>query len=151
MYSSEPVHFTLRDSAFSALGGFTLPGFVDRVIPGMTWAAGRLWVLDRYASQILGIDTDSSLATGAAVIPDTITSSQEIYSSRGLAWNGEQLCVGHSGRLLRFALNGDTAASLPLPYRVEAMAWDGQAMWILHMGAGDATTDAMLLSRFYLQ
>lgn len=151
MHGSQPVRLTLRDSALSFLGEFTLPGYVDRVTPGMTWAAGKLWVLDRYASQFLGIDTDSSLITGAAVIPDTITSSQEIYWSHGLAWNDEHLCLNHSGRLLRFALNGDTATSLPLPKRVMAMAWDGQAMWILHMGAGDATTDAMLLSRFFLQ
>jgi hypothetical protein len=152
MYDSEPVKFTLCDSSFSVLGEFTLPGFIDRVYPGMTWAAGRLWVVDRYVSKILGIDPDSSLLSGSAVIRDTIASSQNLYFTRGLAWSGKQLCVAsESGRLLRFNLDGDTVASLALPTRVEAMAWDGEAMWIMHQGAGEATTNATLLSRFYLQ
>jgi hypothetical protein len=52
-------------------------------------------------------------------------------------------------RLSLYDWNGATEVQWRLPVTpVGEIAWDGEALWVLHSGPDSARTDATLLSRF---
>ncbi|MEW5701041.1 MAG: hypothetical protein AB1792_02260 [Candidatus Zixiibacteriota bacterium] len=146
---SQPMVFSRMDSEGNLTPAFTLPRHHDALMTAMTWADGHLWIVQAPAPRLLGINLQQSQDSGYAVLDREISLPPRLGYSSGIASDGEHLYIA-AYDLYKLRLTGEIIDSLPLPVRVGGLAWDGDSMWMLHMGPREAITYALLLSRFTL-
>jgi len=127
---------------------------------GMAWVDGEIWMAIQRGGpiELVGINVAASLDSGQAVIDESWLVDLS-GNPLGMTWDGQYLniLVDHLCRqaiarsVYRFTVDGKPVDTLPAPgVLLEAIAWDGEALWALHHGPIEASTDATLLSRFYV-
>lgn len=153
MHKSQPILFTLCDSALHVLGEFALPDFRDRFVSGIIIRNGEFWLYDRYRSWLFHIDDSASLATGQVVILDSVLPENPPgYSGTAGTADDRFLYIDTwaGGRAVTRAYNGlghfvGEFAGISTGWD---MTWDGEALWSVHNGHGGAYTNGLQLSRF---
>jgi hypothetical protein len=143
-----PHHLVRRDSTGTETATFTMPGDIKSDI---AWSDRRIWFYNPnvHVPEMMGIDIAASIEIGIAQIDTSFALS--VNGAYGLAIVDT---IGYAmglSSLTEFTMSGTVLRSWALPVSpVGGMAWDGEALWILHAGPPDARTDAVLLSRFRL-
>lgn len=119
---------------------------------GLAWGDNKLWLMGRFGGidRIFSIDPVASCDSNRTIIVDTLTVPSQFIG--GLAWDGENLLVS-SDRLYVIA----PSDSVIEDFRIYAnnygrdIAWDGDAVWLLHRGTRQYSAKYVVLSRFLLR
>jgi hypothetical protein len=139
--------FTALDSVGQQVAFFPFPG---RLAEHMAFANGLLWVVNKAHGEVLGIDPELSVESGeAAIVKRFMVFWDHTF---GMTARDTTLLVSVNNSIIEYSLRGDSLTSWPYSVtRSEDIAWDGEALWMLHYGSPAAPTDATLLSRFRLE
>ncbi|HUU46640.1 MAG TPA: hypothetical protein VM118_12990 [Acidobacteriota bacterium] len=134
-----------------------------RIAPStLFWADQRLWVLEwrrtpEWSATLLGIVPDASLSSGRAVIDTELRLPPEVNRPTAVVKDGpfyyvhnynsdedvyEIARVDEEGRLRDVYRPGVASAGI--------MAWDGEAVWLIHTVPIATRNPTLRLSRFYI-
>ncbi len=100
-------------------------------------------------NRIFSIDPVASCDSNRTIIVDTLTVPSQFIG--GLAWDGENLLIS-SDRLYVIS----PSDSVVKDFRIYAnnsgrdIAWDGEAVWMLHSGTRQYNGRYVVISRFLL-
>jgi len=136
-----------------------------RLYPGdMTLAMDRLWIPGGPERVLHGFVLDSAFWEGEPRSDWTFTLPEEMdyrycynwlgqyyYNCAGVAWDGSYFYLGTPSSVAKVNLSSQLVAEYELPVTKPWMlAWDGEAVWVVHNGPPGTESATLWLSRFYL-
>jgi len=133
---------------------------LHRVTSSIVWAMGRLFVSAH--AKLLGILTGPSVESGEAVVDWPLSLGPDFRGARGITWDGGYFHLRNGSHLGTFNLSRTQVASYKLSVDgvlnqfgrggrgLGAVAWDGEALWMLHYGPQSLSGPSLMLSRFKL-